>query len=84
MCATHGGSAPQVKRAAAERIAALVDPALDALTELLSPLIRDDVRLGAIKDILDRAGHSPKQKKELEHKGKLQVELIYADDEAPR
>lgn len=55
VCHKHGGGAPQVKQSAAARIAALVDPALDALTRALrSQDLGAAVR--AAKDLLDRAG----------------------------
>jgi hypothetical protein len=59
VCRSHGGAAPQVKRRAEERLAALVDPAIDELRKLLrskSPA----VVLGAVKDVLDRNGFKPK------------------------
>ena len=58
VCATHGGSAPQVKDAARQRLLAAADPAAARLVELLDS---DDerVRLGAIKDLLDRSGLKP-------------------------
>lgn len=51
----HGGSAPQVKQAAKERLAALVDPAITTLSKLLKDKY-SNVRLGAVRDVLDRAG----------------------------
>lgn len=55
VCVTHGGGAPQVKLAARERIAALVDPAIDALQRALRH--RDiGVAVRAARDLLDRAG----------------------------
>ena len=58
VCHKHGGSAPQVKAAAMQRIAAFVDPALDQLGKLLrGKKTPPAVLLAAIKDILDRAGH---------------------------
>jgi hypothetical protein len=58
VCRTHGAAAPQVKAAASERLAALVDPAITALHGLLSA---DDekARLGAVRDVLDRNGFKP-------------------------
>jgi hypothetical protein len=64
VCDVHGGRAPQVKRAARERILDLVDPALSTLEQLLNSH-REDVRLGAVKDILDRAGYAAKQQVEI-------------------
>ena len=61
VCPTHGGSAPQVKRAAAMRLLDLVDPALGTLARALD---YDDTnywgpadRLRAAADVLDRAGY---------------------------
>ena len=61
VCATHGGSAPQVRKAANLRLAAAVDPAIDALLECLKKNARRRLRypaqaLGAANSILDRAG----------------------------
>ena len=66
VCRFHGGAAPQVKLAAKDRIAALVDPAIDALQRALDHKdINAAVR--AAKDLLDRAGlAAPKQ---MEHSG---------------
>lgn len=58
----HGGSAPQVKAAAAERIAAMVDPALTELQRIMTSGESDQVRLAAVKDVLDRAGYKPKDR----------------------
>jgi hypothetical protein len=65
VCQVHGGRAPQVKMAAAERIAEMVDPALNALRKLVDEADQDSVRLSAIKDILDRAGYKPREKIDL-------------------
>jgi len=40
VCQTHGGGAPQVKKAAAERLRALQDPALDRLGDFLNDATR--------------------------------------------
>lgn len=58
VCRYHGGSAPQVKKKALERLAALVDPAITELSDLLHTKSAQ-VRLGAVKDVLDRTGHKP-------------------------
>jgi hypothetical protein len=55
VCYYHGGAAPQVQASAKERLAALVDPAIDRMVKLIKSK-RDPVALGAVKDVLDRAG----------------------------
>lgn len=56
VCRYHGGAAPQVKRAAALRLAQLVDPAIDAQAYLLKQTKHLPSKLGAAKDVLDRNG----------------------------
>lgn len=53
VCRVHGGSAPQVKRKAEDRLRALVDPSIGALARAIDS---DDVRASivAAKDVLDR------------------------------
>ena len=61
VCVMHGGKAPQVKLAAKDRLAMLVDPAIDALQGALD---HKDINaaIRAAKDLLDRAGlAAPKQ-----------------------
>lgn len=81
VCKWHGGAAPQVRLAANERIAEMVDPALSALRQLVDTADSDSVRLSAIKDILDRAGYKPKER--VEHSGPNgsapRVEVVYTD-----
>lgn len=70
VCRWHGGAAPQVKRKAEERIAAMVFPALKRVETLIGA--EDDeeiseagleaVRLRAAFGILDRAGYTATQK----------------------
>lgn len=64
VCNTHGGSAPQVKMKAEERIALLVDPAINRIKDLIDNGENDSVRLSAAKDALDRAGLKPVEKRE--------------------
>lgn len=55
VCATHGGSAPQVKNKARQRIMEAADPAAAKMVQLIDS---DDERisLAASKDLLDRSG----------------------------
>ena len=56
MCLTHGGSAPQVKAAAAARLRAMVDPALGVLEYAMKRKDKDlRGALAAAKEVLDRA-----------------------------
>ena len=58
VCATHGGSAPQVKRAARRRLAELVDPSIGVLHALLTAVEQHPTQaLTAARDVLDRTGH---------------------------
>jgi hypothetical protein len=56
VCPFHGGSAPQVKAAAAKRLREMVDPALDRLEELVMQDEHKPTALGAIETVLKRAG----------------------------
>jgi len=58
VCRSHGGSASQVKRAAAERLAAHADILMAALLRLATSAESESVALSAIRDALDRAGFS--------------------------
>ena len=60
VCATHGGSAPQVKRSARERLLEAADPAAARLVRALES--EDDrTAIRAAQIILDRAGLHPRQ-----------------------
>jgi ethanolamine utilization microcompartment shell protein EutL len=75
VCPFHGGSAPAVKRKAAERLAALQDPAVDALHRSLEAQTRQLDRKGRVRvlgddhptqiraatAVLDRTGLGPSQ-----------------------
>jgi hypothetical protein len=71
VCHFHGGAAPQVQKAAKERIAAMVDPVLELLERNLAGKLKrardregylaiDKVDYLLMKDILDRAGYKPR------------------------
>lgn len=69
VCHKHGGSAPQVKRKAAERIANASDVAAVKLVQLIQdPSVPYAIQLAAAKDLLDRAEVTGKAKVELEVK----------------
>ena len=55
-CPRHGGSLPNVKRAASQRLARLAPPAVLALEDLLSDSAPPDTRLRTAKYILRLAG----------------------------
>jgi hypothetical protein len=70
VCQDHGGSAPQVRRTARERLQALVDPTMDALLRALgsappceacgrSDADRDPVVIRAAQIVLNRCGFGP-------------------------
>lgn len=77
-CVAHGGRSPQVKRAARERLAAMVDPCLTELFRIALHGESEAVRLAAIKDLLDRAGY--KAKDQVETSGRMTIEVVYGDD----
>lgn len=60
VCDTHGGRAPQVREAARKRIESMVPDALTGIEQLAGIMgpgsQKDEVRLRALQDILDRAG----------------------------
>lgn len=71
VCTTHGAQLPSVRKAAERnvedwknRVTGLVDPALDRLEELMMSG-SDTVALGAVKEIMDRAGFVVVKKSEV-------------------
>lgn len=56
VCATHGGSAPQVRRKATLRLLELVDPAIGTLAREMVQADKSADRQRAANSILDRAG----------------------------
>jgi hypothetical protein len=77
VCATHGGQAPQVKKSARERLAELVEPALEGLhTALKSGEIPSIVKAAQI--VLDRTGFHPSKAIELTGEFVGPVEVVPA------
>lgn len=77
VCATHGGSAPQVRKAARQRLAEMVDPALSALADILSRTnVLDADKIRAATAILDRAGYGPNSKLTIDQKTDLRPRVI--------
>jgi hypothetical protein len=67
VCASHGGRAPQVKKSAKERLAELIEPALDGLhTALKSGEIPSIVKAAQV--VLDRTGFHPTKAVEMSGK----------------
>ena len=65
VCRSHGGAAPQVKLKAQERLAILVDPAIDRLKEVIEKGENIPAAVTAARDILDRTGFKATDKLEV-------------------
>lgn len=76
VCRMHGGAAPQVQLAAAERLKALEIPALVRLGELIEQREFPSVAIAAVKDALDRI-----QGKAIENINVRDVTNTLSDDE---
>lgn len=66
VCATHGGSAPQVREAARRRLLEALDP---ITAKLIAHALKSDdpaVSLRACRDVLDRCGLAPTTKLEID------------------
>lgn len=59
VCRMHGGSAPQVKLAALERLKALQPKAFTVLESLLDRSEFPTVQMAAVRDVLDRTEGKP-------------------------
>jgi len=66
VCRMHGGSAPQVRRAAQVRILMASDLAAAKLIEMMQSLkVADNIKLAAARDLLDRANLAGTQNVEI-------------------
>jgi hypothetical protein len=83
VCRTHGGSAPQVRNAAAKRIERLVDPAIDRLLKSLKSK-NEAVSLRAAQDILDRNGLKCETIIRLLMPGRAVLSVKLSDEQADR
>src|SRR5881394_455729 len=73
VCRKHGGAAPQVQLAAAERLKALELPAIVRLEELMQQKEFPSVAIAAVKDALDRIRGKAIEQQILEHKGGIKI-----------
>lgn len=69
VCRFHGGSAPQVKQAALERLRALQHPAIDALEWLITQRDFPSASYSASRDVLDRTEGKPTESVDLNVSG---------------
>ena len=83
VCDFHGAKAPQVKRKALQRIEEAADRmARELLRMATDDNVADSVRLGAIRDALDRAGLAAKNAVEVEVGPRKPYEVILEGVEA--
>jgi hypothetical protein len=75
VCTVHGGSAPQVKRSAEQRIRDLVDPSLNRIQKTIADDANPQLALAAARDILDRAGYKATEK--IQSDGRTIIEIEY-------
>ena len=81
VCRMHGGSAPQARRKAEERLRDLVDPAISVLAALIEQADSDWARFAACKYVLDWAGFRPKDR--IEAHGAVDIKVVWVDEEQP-
>jgi len=84
VCRFHGGGAPNVKRKAALRLAALVDPAIATLGREMVKAEKSSDRQRAANSILDRAGITRGQSAELDVARALLLERLLEARGGPR
>jgi hypothetical protein len=69
----HGGAAPQVKKAALERLMAYQDRALDRLFGLVDQTEYPSTAYQAVRDVLDRTMGKPAESVAVQHSGALRM-----------
>ena len=79
VCRSHGGAAPQVKRKAQERLAILVDPAIDRLEKVIKGDGNVAAAVRASRDVLDRTGFKPSDKIKMETKEPSEQAVLLAE-----
>lgn len=84
VCRFHGGATPSVKRKAALRLAALVDPAIATLGREMVKADKSSDRQRAANSILDRAGITRGQSAELDVARALLLERLLEARSGPR
>lgn len=73
VCPMHGGSAPQVKQSAQERLRAMQHPALDAMDWLIKQRDFPSAAYSAARDVLDRTEGKPAETVAMEHSGGIVI-----------
>lgn len=73
VCRMHGGSAPQVKLKAQERLAAFQDRAIDRLMQLAEQKEYPSTAFAAVRDVLDRTMGKPIEQVNTELSGSIEI-----------
>ncbi len=77
VCRVHGGSAPQVRAKAQQRLNEAIDPATVELIRLATTAENERDRITAIKEIFERAGFG--EAKRVEVDGGLTIQINGVD-----
>jgi len=82
ICLAHGGGSPQARKSARERLHALVDPAINTLSEVIQAGVeRNDIgsAVRASLGVLDRCGFHPTQAVEMSGPDKGPIGIVQID-----
>lgn len=80
----HGGSAPQVKDKAEERLKALQAPAITRLGQLVEQTEYPSVAIAAVKDVLDRTLGRAIETQNVNVSGEIDIVTILRQRQAKR